>query len=387
MTNAPTDPAHAPKPRVEPAGATPGPRIRGSCTLLLAFDIAMGVDLDEADRRVSEAKQRLFIRNKRRAPSSFQYEPPPLRVTQQGEPQRVAGFESAAGVDCTLYDFGAVSIAYRFPLDCRLGDLLELSDALYGNERLTADARRRAEALAQGLAPALQKPGLSDLVEDYAVFAIDHYEAPEGLEAMVEANGPAIARILRSETGPLSQQEVRDALSTRLSYGPEDATIVDWNAAMLLGAEMEDVAYVLEYANVELLEMRLLDDRLDRVLEKSYGAVGKRSWKELMGMGPRRAEMARLAAFQADSALMFEGAHNALKLVGDQYLARVYRVAAQRLGLPAWDSSILRKLGTVESIYDKVSDDLSTSRLEILEWIIIILIAVSIVMYFIPGLY
>ena len=81
-----------------------------------------------------------------------------------------------------------------------------------------------------------------------------------------------------------------------------------------------------------------------------------------------------------DSAILFEGVNNALKLIGDQYLARLYRLAAHRLHLPDWDSSILRKLQTAESIYTKLSDQQTTLRMEALEWIIIALIAFEVVM-------
>jgi uncharacterized Rmd1/YagE family protein len=75
--------------------------------------------------------------------------------------------------------------------------------------------------------------------------------------------------------------------------------------------------------------------------------------------------------------------NNALKLLGDQYLARVYRLASQRFHLSEWDASILRKLQTLESIYEKVSDQAASYRMEILEWIIILLIAFEIVWPFI----
>jgi uncharacterized Rmd1/YagE family protein len=81
-----------------------------------------------------------------------------------------------------------------------------------------------------------------------------------------------------------------------------------------------------------------------------------------------------------ESSLLFEGVNNALKLLGDQYLARVYRDAARRLHLPEWDASILRKLGALESIYEKLSDRQTNRRMEAMEWIIIILIGFEIVM-------
>lgn len=86
-----------------------------------------------------------------------------------------------------------------------------------------------------------------------------------------------------------------------------------------------------------------------------------------------------------DSAILFERVTNTLKLLGDQYLARVYRLAAQRFHLQSWDTTILRKLDTLDNLYDKMAGQTGNRRMEILEWIIIILIAISILLPFIPG--
>jgi len=79
-----------------------------------------------------------------------------------------------------------------------------------------------------------------------------------------------------------------------------------------------------------------------------------------------------------DNAILFEGVNNTLKLLGDQYLARVYRLANKRFHLDEWDTSIIRKLQTLESIYEKISNQATNRRMEVLEWAIVILIAFSI---------
>ena len=56
----------------------------------------------------------------------------------------------------------------------------------------------------------------------------------------------------------------------------------------------------------------------------------------------------------------------------------------QRFPLEAWDASILRKLDTLDSIYGKMSDRATTRRMEVLEWIIIVLIMISIAVSFLP---
>ena len=54
--------------------------------------------------------------------------------------------------------------------------------------------------------------------------------------------------------------------------------------------------------------------------------------------------------------------------------------------LEEWDASILRKLHILDSIYHNISDQAATWRLELLEWIVIVLIAVSILLPFVVNL-
>jgi hypothetical protein len=184
----------------------------------------------------------------------------------------------------------------------------------------------------------------------------------------------------------LSEQEVSDALSHRISFSPDDVTIIDWNAAFLVARDVEDVLAVLEFANVELLEMRYVDQKLDHALEQSYEALSRHTWGRFRLRSSPQADLRRMAQMQVDSAVLFEGVNNALKLLGDQYLARVYRLASQRFHLEEWDASILRKLHILESIYNKISDAAANWRLEMLEWIVILLIVVSIVLPFVFNL-
>ena len=77
---------------------------------------------------------------------------------------------------------------------------------------------------------------------------------------------------------------------------------------------------------------------------------------------------------------VFERTGNVLKLVGDQYLARVYRMLAGRFHLDDWERSIERSLRTMEDVYAIVSDRADTFRAEFMEMVIIVLIAVEIVL-------
>ena len=71
---------------------------------------------------------------------------------------------------------------------------------------------------------------------------------------------------------------------------------------------------------------------------------------------------------------------HALKLLGDYFVARVYRVASERFHLADWNAGILRKLETLDDIYVTSSALTTSRRMEVLEWIIILLIAFEIVL-------
>jgi hypothetical protein len=351
---------------------------KGLCFVTFAYDAARSIKLDQAEQRHHEATQRETIRHKRRAPSYFEYQPPPLRVTQESKPLSVGTFATRPGVDLMAYDFGAVAVTYTFALEGPFADLLQLSEDLYDNEALLSDSRLRVDQFLEVIGDAAVLAHPSPVVEDYVVFHIESFAQTFDAVRFCSEHGRQIAQILRAERQILSDQEVDDALGARIAFGAEDLTVVDWNAALLVDREGEDVRAVLDFANVELLEMRYLDQKLDRALDQAYEMLSVRalSWPRILGY--YGAALRRVAELQVDNAIIFEGVNNTLKLLGDQYLARVYRLVNRRFHLDEWDASILRKIQTLESIYEKISDQAANRRMEILEWVIILLIAFSI---------
>ncbi|HWV44656.1 MAG TPA: hypothetical protein VN039_01300 [Nitrospira sp.] len=359
----------------------PATIIKGTCFALFAYDVGLSINLTDAERRIIAGTERGRLRHKTRAPQYFEYRPAPLRLVQEGSVFDVSQYQASPTVEGMVYDFGAVTITYRFPIDGPFARLLDLSESLYENEQLLAESRTRVEQLLQVLSPAVERPSIAQEVEDYIIFSIESH-MPER-PPLWTSNETDLAHILRAERAPFSEQEVADAVACRISFGQEDAAVIDWHSTALFGREMDDVRAVLEFANVELLEMRILDEQLDRALDEGYEALSRKP-RLLSLPGSHEKDMTHIAQLQVDSALIFERVTNTLKLLGDQYLARVYRLVSQRFHLEAWDASILRKLQTLESIYGKMSDRAGTRRMEVLEWIIIILITLSIALPFLP---
>jgi hypothetical protein len=344
----------------------------------------LAINLERAAALLDEHGGRRRFKHKRRAPDSEGLRVAPLRVVQTGPRFDLGSFRTEASVEVVLYEYGAVCVTYSIPVNGDLELMVGMSDLLYDNAVLLAGARDRVAHVLQVAEAAVSKSVIRPLVEDYVIFDIS---LPPGtpVATLWNDHGPALARVLRGEQGLLSEQEIADALSLRLSYTPDDAAVVDWYAAVLVGDDMQDERVVLEYGIVELLQLRVLDSDLDAGVDRAYELLAQRlSWIDSLRPGREPGE--RVSALQADAAFLFEGISNPLKLLGDQYLARLYRLVSNRFRLPEWDAAIERKLDTLAAIQDKLSGRAANRRLETLEWIIIVLIALSILVYFLPDI-
>jgi len=352
------------------------------CYPLFAYEVAQSLDLDAAAQRMRAVVERQTVKYKRRAPAYFEYRPAPVRVTLDGPVHGVGTYRTLPSIELVLYDFGAVSVSYAIPIEGPLSGLPALSYELWGNARLLEDSRAQVERLMTTLGDAAVRPRLAAFVEDYALFHIEAFATPCDAVALATAHAATVAQILRSEPHALSQQEVADATASRLSFGPNDAAFIDTDATVLFDPEGEDVRAVIEFANTQLLEMRYLDEQLDDALDRSYEMLSRRRWAGRFARRRYGPDLRQLAELQMDGALLFERVTNALKLIGEQYLARIYSLVSRRFRLAEWDAGITRKLQAIDSIYGKMADRVAARRMELLEWIIIALIAFSIVISF-----
>ena len=359
---------------------------KGWVHVVSALDVGLSIDLARCKQHVADLTEVARIRHKGHAPTYFQFDPPPLRMTVEIAPLAIGSRCSTASVDLTVYDFGGVSVSHTIPFSGSYDELIELSGALAATDLFARDARQHVAHLLAVIESAVDRPNIAEPMEDYLIFRIEEAEGLARLEDLWTRYAAASARLLRSEGDPLSEQEIAEAMGTRVSFGTEDVALVDWSSALLVDREPEDVRSVLEFANLHLLEMRFLDALLDRALDRSYEVVSKPPrWSAFARARWSRPELSRIGRFEVEGAILFERVGNALKLVGDQYLARVYRATSQRFRLAEWNAGILRKLETIESIYRKVQDRSNAARAEALEWIIIALIALEIVFNFLPS--
>jgi hypothetical protein len=350
--------------------------------VFVAFDWGDELDLDHA-RRLVPAELRDLPR-RRRTPTSMTYRPPPLFVSLAPVPLKLAELgdvQATAGV--TLFDFAAVSMQLTIPFQLTTDSLRRLADGLAEPTALVEAARAALQPLHDRLLPAIDDPlWRPELSEEYFVFQLP--PGPPLPEPVGLLSGPDragwLAGLVRLENGPFSAEEVAEALRLRLAYTPDDLFVADWAAAVLLDHDCDETLQAIEFANLQLLEFRHIDNRLDDSLTAASHLLHprKRSWLPFWRTHAHSLRL--LGELKVEAAGLFERTNNALKLVGDQYLARVYRLVATRFHLDTWEQDIQRKLEVAEGAYQVVSDQAAGTRTEFLELVVVFLILLEVIL-------
>src|SRR5262249_43731406 len=280
--------------------------------------------------------------------------------------------EAAAGL--TVFDFAAVSIGLHVPVnlpaDCWLRLAGSLADPVVN---VVLAARAALNPLYEALQPAIRDPSWQDdFSEEYFVFQLP----PEACGVAAEASW--LGGMVHLESGPLSNEEIQEAIKLKLSYSPGDLFVPDWAAAVLVDQDCDETLQAIEFANLQLLEYRHIDQRLDQNLAAAQRTISPMARSTLPFWRWRHSRPLRVVGeLKVEANDLFERTGNVLKLVGDPYLARVYRLVAQRFHLETWEKSIHRNLEVAEGVYQVVSDQASSLRTEFLEIIVILLIFIE----------
>jgi hypothetical protein len=371
-------PENTPAPQLPRDGPVePNP---GVLHIYIAFDWGEEILLERARSLVAAEVRELPRR--RRTPSSISYRPAPLRVplpsVELAMPE-LGPIQAAA--EATVFDFAAVSIALHVPFSLPPARLLHLADWLADPADLVQTARSILQPLHRQLLPAIQSPlWQDDLSEEYFVFHLPPGNGASSPSVSLESHADWLAGLVRLESSPLSREEIAEALRLYIRYSPDDLLVADWAAAVLLDHDCDETLQTIEFANLQSLEFRHIDNRLDASLAVAYRVIHAlaQSWLPFWRSHGRSLRV--LGELKVEANGLFERTENVLKLVGDQYLARVYRLVAGRFHLQEWEQSIQRKLEVAEGVYRVVSDQTDTYRAEFLEITVVVLILVEILL-------
>ena len=355
--------------------------VSGVLHAYVAFDWGEEVDLVQAAKLLEAelgSASSPGLPRRRRTPMSIEYRPAPL-VFQL--PHTICKFavlgEVEAQVEMILFDFATLSLSLRLPFSLQGSKLSELAQELSRPGEFPSFGKTLLEPLFKKLSPAIKLPKWSELTEEYFVFQFNPGDPFPEISDLLQNHSPWLASLLRLEASPLAAEEIEESIKQKLQYSPTDLLVVDWAAAVLIDSDCEETLQTIQFANLQLLRYRYLDDLLDTELANSAKwARWPTPFSRLLGEGPNQ-RVRELGALNIEATNLFERTGNVFKLLGDMYLSRTYRLLATRFHLPAWEGSIRRNLEVIEDVYRVVADQAAALRAQILEIIIIVLIAVE----------
>ena len=187
---------------------------------------------------------------------------------------------------------------------------------------------------------------------------------------------------MRGESALLSEGERNEILQSRISYYPNDLAVIGWNAAFLYDTQAgaETAIQLLEYANSQLLEFRYYDELLTRELDGVYDFLEEGTGLWARWRTARAAS--KLHTVLLDVNELTEHADNAIKFLSDMFSARLYKLAASKVGVPDYKTLVKEKLQTAEDLYSFMVEQFHQSRAFVLELMVVIILIIDLIFLF-----
>lgn len=276
-------------------------------------------------------------------------------------------------------DYGVLSLIYEIPLDpgTDWDRLVAIAADLEEGSEIDEIAVAQARDVSTRIEPALKKPNSWDVFEDYIIYNFEKFEGDTTARNLISrADVPAL--LLAEDDTEIAAPTRESILENTYQYAVGDLVLVEWNSALVVEeVPSRDVADILEFALTHLLEMRFYDDLLDKRLAQLYDDI-ERSKNSVL-----RAPFAQIYQDASTRYIEFseftERVENSLKVVGDFYLATVYRAATRRFRLPDWQQNITRKMNLLAQVSSLLQGEVNIRRSHWMEITIIVLILFELV--------
>jgi len=359
------------------ASTTAATAIKGSVLGMILHDVCEEIRLEELRQMLGA--RRVEPGFKHATPEHVRFEKPP--VVEQLDPIILPSGEQLMP-QLKYYDYGVISVLLELPFEADWDGLVALAARWVPNAELERHAQQIVRSRLEKVSAAIERPYADWLTEDYYVFLLcDVAGNPTGLDLLNE-HTPQIAQMLRGEHSGLAPIINDDVLRSSLFYYPQDLVTIGWNAALVYDtpASAETTIQILEYVNSQLLEFRHYDEWLTRELDAVYRSLKRsggflRRWR-------MRGEALRLNGITVEITELAERSETAIKFVSDMYSARLYRLAASKVGVPEYTSLVNEKLHTAENLYRFLIDEFHQSRGFLLEVMVVIILVIELVFLF-----
>jgi hypothetical protein len=351
--------------------------LQGSVLVLIQFDVCEEINLDALRDIFGARRQEASFKHP--APGYVRFERAP--VVEPVEPMILESGERL-DVQIKYYDYGVLSVVFELPFSGDWDTLVRIASRWVWDTDFTSFAQKIVKQKIDRARPALVKLYDSWLHEDYFVFHVRDIAGNPSAAELLSTQGGRIAQIVRGENVPLSDGEQQEIMQSRISYYPNDLAVISWNGAFLYdsAAGAETVIQLLEYANSQLLEFRHYDELLTRELKSVYDFMDKGSGIWARWRTARRASRLHTVLLDVDE--LTERADNAIKFLSDMFSARLYKVAASKIGVTDYKNLVNQKVHTAEELYRFMVDQFHQSRAFVLELMVVIILIIDLIWLF-----
>lgn len=349
--------------------------MKGEVVYLYAFDVANEIQMAKIENILADKPIPFELPTDRTLPRDVRfYKPlaiePPSQTTLAGRPVRLL---------VRVYEVGVVSIAMRVSFDVdRLDCLLPFHKPVLDDRRtFDAFARDLCRLTCESLKDVMVRAAPASEPEAYTIFCLTEIDGISDVNTWLAGQYREVAELLtESDPGTLSETQVAEVVRIRRSFAKSDAVVIDWDAALAidLTGYVDDVLYVLELANLQLEEYRVIDERLDGYLDRAYEDVKHRRFG-LFGTYSKTLDALRV--FRVDVTKLNDEVTHISKFFGDWHLARVYLGARERFYLDQWRTSVEERLSQVDNLYTVVNSDIGNKRMLWMEVLVLIFFAVD----------
>ena len=351
--------------------------LQGSVLVLIQFDVCEEINLDALRDIFGARRQEASFKHP--APGYVRFERAPVV-----EPVEPLILESGERLDVQIkyYDYGVLSVVFELPFSGDWDTLVRLASRWVWDTDFTSFAQKIVKQKIERARPALVKLYDSWLHEDYFVFHVRDIAGNPSAAELLSTQGGRIAQIVRGENCPLSDGEQQEIMQSKISYYPNDLAVISWNGAFLYDstAGAETVIQLLEYANSQLLEFRHYDELLTRELKSVYDFMDKGSGIWARWRTARRASRLHTVLLDVDE--LTERADNAIKFLSDMFSARLYKVAASKIGVTDYKNLVNQKVHTADELYRFMVDQFHQSRAFVLELMVVIILIIDLIWLF-----
>jgi hypothetical protein len=351
---------------------------KGTILIYRIFDVAEEINISQVDAILRDNRGPDQFKVPKYIDRAIEMKNPPITFGLGTESIEIHGVQVKAEVLVKVRDFGVLSLIYQIPIEPGMSwqQLVEFASWLEEGIEIDNLAKQQANEIASAISGTMTKPHRWSGFEDYIIYFFEEFE--DGINAKtVLANADIPALLVAEDEIKLSESTRKSLKDNYFQYAENDLVMIEWNSAIVIEPSgSRDVPDILEFAATQLMEMRFYDDLLDLKLKGLYDDIEKK--RQSIWTATYKQVYEDASSRYIEFIEFIERVENSLKVVGDFYLATLYREATKRFRLSDWQSSVTRKMNILAQVSNLLQGEINNRRSHIMEIIIIVLITYEI---------